>query len=114
MNRWFDHPDSPQSTNRRPLAGSTGHLGSTTMTNAIQCQLSVTSYPQLVAGHHGFRSKPDFKWEMAEGRVVCRWCVVSRSGAGTLVDFKWQRSDDDEVGCAWIVAGCKGPSGGNN
>jgi len=85
------------------------------MSNDIQCQLSVTSYPKLVAGEQGFRSQPGFKWEMSEGRVVnCRWCVASRSGAGTLVDFRWRKPNEDEIDCAWAVAGCKGPHPGNN
>ena len=83
--------------------------------DGIQCQLSVTSYPQLAAGDHGRRSQPGFKWEMSEGRVVnCRWCVVSRSGAGTLLDFRWRKPDDDEVDCAWAVAGCNAPHPGTN
>jgi hypothetical protein len=83
--------------------------------NAIQCQLSATSYPQRVAVERGFRSQPGFKWEMAEGRVVsCRWCVVSRSGAGTLLDFRWRKLDEDGVDCAWALAGCKGPHPGSN
>jgi hypothetical protein len=85
------------------------------MSNAIQCQLSAVSYQQLAAGHHGFQLQPGFKWEMAEGRVIgCRWCVVSRSGAGTLLDFRWRKPDEDEPDCAWAVTGCIGPRPGNN
>ncbi len=86
------------------------------LTNAIQCQLSVTSYPQLGGGgRQGPRSRPDFKWEMADGRVVnCRWCVVSRSGAGTLVDFRWRNVEGSEIDCSWSLAGCNSPQAGNN
>ena len=85
------------------------------MSDAIQCQLSVNSYPQLVRGSHGLGPQPDFKWEMAEGRLVnCRWCVVSWSGSGTLLDFKWPNLEGGGTDCTWTVAGCKGPQLGNN
>ncbi|HXJ95034.1 MAG TPA: hypothetical protein VMT20_19510 [Terriglobia bacterium] len=83
-------------------------------TNAIQCQFSVTSYPQIGGGKNSFRSPQDFKWEVADGRVVnCRWCVVSCSGAGTLLDFRWPNFEAN-ANCAWSVAGCKEPQAGNN
>jgi hypothetical protein len=85
------------------------------VSNVIQCQLAVTAYAQLVAGSRGFQSQPGFKWEMAEGRVVnCRWCVVSRSGAGVLLDFSWRKPDENGAHCAWAVAGCKSPHAGCN
>ena len=84
------------------------------LTNAIQYQFSVTSYPQIGAGKNHFRSQQDFKWEVADGRLVnCRWCAVSCSGSGTLVDFRWPNSEAN-ANCSWSVAGCKGPQGGNN
>jgi hypothetical protein len=103
-------PDHPMARFNTALSSSFRDM----LTNAIQCQLSVTSYPQLANGSQGPLSQPDFKWEMSDGRVVnCRWCVVSCSGAGTLLDFRWPNYEGNG-NCSWSVAGCKGPQAGNN